>query len=136
LQFGDVDSYWMLKQKINILLERDHIPSDRSIQEFFKSHFGSNYNSLNLKHNASAIAITIDVHKLGSRTNRTKDKGLYLDDSTNLKIATLKDIIYTYQFLLSHKEYEVAARYLKGSYLLYQRNKNLCLYDIPYGGIH
>ena len=142
----NVDKYSNLQAKENVI-ERDHIPSYKAIEWFFKNNSNTtidlskqpiistrNKRYRNLNNNLTAINIPEKTHHEG-RTYGKKNEYIAsrLDgiDSISLRLATFKDfatILWYEKFKKNNlNNYN---NILNSFNIVYQRNKELCLYDL------
>lgn len=124
-RYGDLEKYTK-----NTSLEKDHIPSERSLI----AHFGLNTVNYSLKYNGSSIAINKEDHIKGSRTHSYRNKrvsntdprSLYSIDAKNLLSATMKDLSFFNTYLLKNNLNNEL--YYQAGILLLKKNYELCLY--------
>ena len=110
-------------------LDRDHIPALATIRDYFKQNFSlqMKVNEDNLRRNTTIVGLDLAYHKQG-RTYKGKN-GVKLRelDAKDLKIATIKDLA-THLYVFSQSRPYIIPDFIKSSIILYQRNKELCLY--------
>lgn len=136
----NVDQYSKLKNQEHII-ESDHIPSYKALEIYFNNKrkilnkpvfTGSKRDKL-IASNASAINIDYDMHLNGSRTNGRKNGTVRKinkakNDSMDLREATLKDISTLLDYAANNSNKYDYNALEKQLFMLYQRNKELCLY--------
>lgn len=143
----NVSSYKELKSNYDYnmvpdKLTPDHIPSYGALAKYFESHqfnLPPRLNS-NLEGNSSSIMIPTELHENTSRTyggrnkkQNNKKESLMLQDAQNLLDATILDIAVTAYFFTINTKYHIKAEdYIKSSMIIVERNKLLCMYDVPY----
>lgn len=138
----------------NIVQNQDHIPSYAAIRDYLK-HKGLNVtvykrekdseenriiNDSNdvrhakLNNNLTAFSVEEILHEKGRTYSGRNSSTQIFDDKKNLKLATLKDMAFTAYYIENHPTlYKISANdYIKISWTIYYRNKEMCLYDIPY----
>lgn len=124
-----VGSYRSMIEKNNTNIQNDHIPSYRALAE----HFNVRKNST-LKYNGISIKIPTNVHvgNAGSRTHSFRNKKIYNGktkyqlDSSNLLLATIKDLSFTTLYL-SIKNLDNIT-YMQSTPHILEKNYELCLY--------
>jgi hypothetical protein len=154
-----VASFKQLKDnyKLNpgiIIQNQDHIPSYAAIRDYlkdkginvtvYKREKDSNGNRLindsndarhaNLNNNLTAFSVEDILHEKGRTYSGRNSSKQILNDKKNLRLATLKDMAFTAYYIENHPTlYKISANdYIKIGWTIYQRNKEMCLYDIPY----
>jgi len=109
-------------------LEHDHIPSLNAIIKYLEER--DNLKLARKKgigeyvtNNATSLEVKETIHKK-SRTYKGKNKLLSLEDSKDLRLATIKDFSY---YLKDYKDInqKMVTRFVN----VYVRNKYLCLYE-------
>lgn len=144
----NVDKYDNLEGKAS-LIERDHIPSYKAMEVFFKNkealgqlsiNLGiqpqrskKNSRLINLDHNLTAINVSRNTH-LNGRTNNSRNQQLAKIDgasSKSLLLATFKDFatILWYEKFIKNDMTNYNFYFNRFS-IVYTRNKLLCLYDL------
>lgn len=146
--YFNVDKYANLQAKLGAV-ERDHIPSYKAMEVFFKTKEGlgqlttvkllnqplkSKSNRFtNLDDNLTAMNVSRDTHVNG-RTNNTRNQTLAQIDGASSKalfIATLKDfatILWYEKFIKNDSTNYI--KYFDRFSIVYERNKRMCLYDL------
>lgn len=142
----DVNTFKLLdkynKDKTGVKLTPDHIPSYGALAEYFESHqfnLPKRSNS-NLEGNSSSIMIPTALHQIGSRTyggrnNKEDSNGISTrgSDARNLLKATILDIVTTAYLFNKYNQYKVNyIDYINSAMVIVERNKLLCMYDVPY----
>ncbi len=120
-------SYKELTKKSMALdnLDNDHIPSSAAVVNYLSIRDNKKLNKKNsqVHYNATAISISKNLHIHG-RTYKGKNKLLKIEDSKNLKIATIKDFAYYFS-----DQKQISKQILNSFFNIYSRNKYLCLYE-------
>lgn len=113
-------------------LDNDHIPSSASILKYLSIRDNRllsknkhiDFLGYTVHLNSTALTIYKKLHK-NSRTYKGRNnKDLILEDSKNLKLATIKDFSYYFS-----EEKKISKNIINSFIEVYSRNKYLCLYE-------